>query len=256
MRILFALTLFIVLWHPSAHATQCTNNTYGNITCKQVSGLLTNTCGTVSSSIFTVATGDVVDVWLDANGGATTALTGTGGITSYSITIPDQIVFVNGTSIHDIRFSGIATSNATINITPSCGGSYEMVVVDMHSSVGTPTVNCTSGTFSSGNAISTISASCTSTTTSGFALSSTDWVNSQPLASSPFARIEDVAGEFIFSENQITSTGTVTATWTKAVGGDSLADGLIVWGDGGGVAGVGSGMGGKSAVGGKSGVGI
>lgn len=252
MRILFALTLFIALWHPSAHATVCTNNTYGNITCKQVSGLLVQNCGVASASIFTVAIGDVVDVWADSQN--TITLSGTGGVTSYSVTIPDQIVF--GTN-HNIRFSGVATSNASITITPACSsGSYEMQVVDIHSSVGTPTVNCASANFSTIiSAGGPISVSCTSTTTSGFAISSIDWINNQPTATAPFTRIDDQGGEFIFSEHQITSTGTVTATWNTP-GGDSLSDGVIVWGDGGSVSGVGSGMGGKSAVGGKGGVGI
>lgn len=246
-----------------AHATQCTNNTYGVFTCVQISGLLVQNCGTSTGNIFSITSGTTAFVWTDGTSNQTA--TSTGSVPSLTRTIPSQVVFNTGTDVLDTIYTGTATSTGTFSITPSCTGSYEMFVVNLASSNGTPTVNCISDTLTtvpgfatSTTAQLTVTADCTSTTTSGFAISGVDWENNEPTANAPFTKVTDVAGEHGISISQITSTGVVSAVWSRGAGGDSYGDGMVVLGDGGGGGGGGAtnqGSGGKSGSGGKAGSG-
>jgi hypothetical protein len=227
MRWQILILIVVITGSLPAFGTACTNNLYppstGHLTCVSMSTFVgsATSCGSPNNSIVTITAGDYAIVWDDASA-SITGLTDNRSTTYTTLGNLSNTSFPGGgAGTHDVVFIGKVNTTGALNLTLACGaGSYEMVVIVIHSDTGTVNVNCSSNWVLSANPapINTVtSASCTSTTSNGMALNINDFSNSQPSAAAGWSILEDSGSEWVFQSLTagVTATGTVTGSVTN-----------------------------------------
>lgn len=240
MKYLFAflVVMFCLLPH-KASALACTGTSYNNFTCVKATAVSTgHSCGAAHTNVISVTnSGDMIIAYIDTTGTAITAVSGTGA-GSGAWSVAGSLSSNNWEAgASTAIYTTIATTTGNLSMTVSCTGTFEDVLIEIHSSVGTVTVDCSSAwkplvsqTCPGGGCPL---ASCTNTHANGLGMGFTDW-NNGPTATN-FAFITEAA-ENVAAVAALGAAGTVTCTFAQ--GPDTFIYGTLALSDGGSVASV------------------
>lgn len=220
-----------------ASATVCTNNAYNNITCVKTANVFTGACGTVYTSVISVANiGDRLILWQDSVN-QVTAVSDNSKTSGWSA-VSDGTHSLNSTQYTGIGawdgvWTAITTATGNINITLTCSGgvSSEIGLIELHSSVGTVGIDCVSGWVTSGSGTtSSVTSNCTPTHANSLGMSSIDFDNSQPTVGSPWAAVNDAGtgGEQVFGLHSFTTVATQTSTWSTTPASHMMTSTFVV----------------------------
>lgn len=211
----------------------CKNTAYAgtNFTCKQSTAIsIPGACGTQTGAITVQTAGDLLFIYLDADA----AITGMSDQVNGAWTAQTANSNWQGTS-NDRFYTVIASTAVSLNITPVCSGStsFEYVITEFHSSVGTVAVDCIASLVIVNPSGSPPAPSCTATKTNDLGWAWIDWNNGVTSGGSGWSIIQENA-ETIQEIKALGAPALMTATWVA--GSDNYLGGAIAFSDGASVA--------------------
>lgn len=241
----FVLAVALFACAPTAQAATCTNTAYNKITCVQAflnnSGSCT-TGGSTQNGYATVTAGHMLLLYEGMGSGSGNSVTITGNLGTVWTAVPNQPNVAWGSGSENYTFSAftaIPTSSGSLNLTFTCGtnnnADTESVFVEMSSSVGTISIDCSSAwtlyNNSTGPFGQTTTPLCVSTHANDLNVSRVNDDGTVPSTPSGWTELTEVTSDEGLAVQAGGSPGTVNGVW-GSTGSQYIIVGSIAFSDG------------------------